>query len=126
LTVLRIVLGALGVIGLLLVPGFVWAAGLGLDGGTVGDWLIFYAFMLAVPLGASLALLAPAMAVSREWRGWVAFVLLAYVGPVSVLAAWPVGSLLIGVEVGGVPAALGLFFLASCLRRSVGQLRSPN
>jgi hypothetical protein len=111
LTGVRIVLGALGLIGLLLVPAFVWAAGLGLDGGTLFDWLIFYALMLAVPLGASLGFLAPAMAVSREWRIWVAFVLVAYVAPVSVLAAWPVGSLLIVVEMGATPAAVALVLL---------------
>src|SRR6516164_4050559 len=77
LTAWKISLAMLGMIGLLLVPAFVWAAGLGLDGGTLGDWLIFYAFMLAIPLGASLALLAPAIAVSPEWRIWVAILLFA-------------------------------------------------
>jgi hypothetical protein len=113
LTGWKVVLAVVGVIGLLVVPGFVWVVGLGLDGASWTGVLVIYGLTLAISLGGSLALLIPAMEASPGWRIGVALVLLAYVVPLCIRAVWPLGSVLVAVAVGGVPAVLGLAFLAS-------------
>src|SRR5262249_31780107 len=109
---IKMVLAIVGVIGLLVVPGFVWVTGIGLDSGSLTGVLVFFGFMLAISLAVPFAFLLPAMEGSRAWRIGVALVLLAYVVPVSVPSVWPLGNLPVVVEFGAAPAAVGLFLLA--------------
>jgi WD40 repeat protein len=95
---------------------------------TLSGVLAAYGFMLAISLGGALAFLTPAMAVSRGWRIGVALTLLAYIVPVGLHVIWPYRNFfdddlhLFVIEIGAVPAAVGLFLLGSGLGWPAGRL----